>query len=623
MSKSTFYGISYLLFFTIWLSVLTSYSQNAVNSVNADSLEKVLRNGNDTDRVSALEKLIYYYGDKDLKKMNLYVNRYILQPDSLISPVEKSRFLKELSKLLASYNDYKTSYYLLQKADSLTNKAIKPVNNNLASIKTEKENKSYGNIAFYFLFLAFVLFVITFVYLIWTIQKNKVELNNYKNAKKALLIELDNKKNELEERIALRTKELKKQVDELVEKETALKTELKKAEEANYLKNAFLANIGFDIRTPLNSIIGFANLLETELAVRKSKELYNYADNIEQSGYFLLKMLNNIIDISALEANKLELKIAPVEISEIIKGLSIDYSLKAKEKNLIFKTKVDEELPPVLADKNGLKKVLKQIIDNAFQFTNEGFVTVSCTYDESHDLAVIEVKDTGIGMDKSLQENIRKTLRELTSENYTQGAGVGLKLAEKYMEIMNGQLLINSVPGEGTTVTIQVPCSKTSETVVLKEGEQPETEKGTPVSATLHDLGKLDFFVVEDDRMNRMIIEKILSKAGTVTMAVDGDDCMNIIESEASKGHFFEVMLFDINLPAPWDGVKLMKEIRKKYPEYRKIPFIAQTAYAMAGDKERFLKEGFDSYVSKPIDKNELLGVVRQQLEIFGIKKKN
>ena len=334
-----------------------------------------------------------------------------------------------------------------------------------------------------------------------------------------------------------------------------------------------------------------------------------------------MKMLDNVIDISALEANKLELKIAPVDLSTIINAISPAYSLKAKEKNLIFKTKVDDELPPVLADKNGLKKVLKQIIDNAFQFTSEGFVTVSCSYDESHDLAVIEVKDTGIGMDELLQENIRKTINGITGENYIQGAGVGLKLAKKYMEIMNGQLLINSSPGEGTTVTIQVPSSKTSEIVVLKEGDEPVASDGVQITATLHDLGKLDFFVVEDDRMNRMIIEKILSKEGTVTLAVDGDDCMDIVSSEASKGHYFQVMLFDINLPEPWDGVKLMKEIRKKYPKYRKIPFIAQTAYAMAGDKERFLKEGFDSYVSKPIDKNELIGVVRQQLELFGNRK--
>jgi signal transduction histidine kinase/CheY-like chemotaxis protein len=620
MSKSTFYALISLLFLAGCFGGGNSFSQNTANTVNEDSLKEAVNKTAGLSKVKAIKKLIHYYGDKDLNGMKMYVDKYISQPDSIVSTVEKRRFLKELSKIFASYNDYKTSYYLLQKADSLINKNdyIPAKSETLKMYVTNNDRK---NIAFYFFVATLMFFVAALVFFIWTNQKRKVEINNYKNIKKALLSELDKKKAELEERVEKKTQELKKQVDELAEKETALKTELKRAEEANYLKNAFLANIGFDIRTPLNSIIGFANLLETELAVRKSKELYNYADNIEQSGYFLLKMLDNVIDISALEANKLELKIAPVDLSTIINAISPAYSLKAKEKNLIFKTKVDDELPPVLADKNGLKKVLKQIIDNAFQFTSEGFVTVSCSYDESHDLAVIEVKDTGIGMDELLQENIRKTINGITGENYSQGAGVGLKLAKKYMEIMNGQLLINSSPGEGTTVTIQVPCSKTSEIVVLKEGDEPVASDGVQVTATLHDLGKLDFFVVEDDRMNRMIIEKILSKEGTVTLAVDGDDCMDIVSSEASKGHYFQVMLFDINLPEPWDGVKLMKEIRKKYPKYRKIPFIAQTAYAMAGDKERFLKEGFDSYVSKPIDKNELIGVVRQQLELFGNRK--
>ncbi len=623
MSKTSIYKIALSLFLAFLLSFSKSYSGNNAIEVNADSLENALNTTNGKNKAVALEKLINYYSGNDLNKMNLYVNKYISLPDSVVNSFDKSKFLKKLSKTFASYNDYKTSYYLLQKADSLINKnndALKIVTRQEMAIPAGKENI---NVAFYVFILTFVFFTVTLVYYIWKNQKNKIELNNYKNIKKALISELEKKKTELEERIESKTQELKKQVDELTEKETALKTELKRAEEANYLKNAFLANIGFDIRTPLNSIIGFANLLETELAVRKSKELYNYADNIEQSGYFLLKMLDNVIDISALEANKLELKISPLNISDILNDITQEYSLKAKEKNLIFKVKSDDDLPPVLADKKGLKKVLKQIIDNAFQFTNEGFVTVSCSYDEDHDLAVIEVKDTGIGMDKSLQEKIRKTLSGLYAENYAQGAGVGLKLAKKYMEIMNGQLLISSEPDEGTTVTLQIPCSKTSEVVILRDGEIPESAEAIPVSSTLHDLGKLDFFVVEDDRMNRMIIEKILSKEGNVTMAVDGDDCINIIETEASKGHYFEVMLFDINLPEPWDGVKLMKEIRKKYPRYRKIPFIAQTAYAMAGDKERFLKEGFDSYVSKPIDKNELLGVVRQQLEIFGKKKKN
>lgn len=129
--------------------------------------------------------------------------------------------------------------------------------------------------------------------------------------------------------------------------------------------------------------------------------------------------------------------------------------------------------------------------------------------------------------------------------------------------------------------------------------------------------GSLDIFIVEDDRMNRLVLQKMLNKAGTTTIAVDGDETMKIISERHKKGHVFQVMLFDINLPSPWDGIKLMKKIRSDYKEYRFVPFIAQTAYAMAGDKEKMLEAGFDDYIAKPISKNELLTIIKNQLEKF------
>jgi len=180
---------------------------------------------------------------------------------------------------------------------------------------------------------------------------------------------------------------------------------------------------------------------------------------------------------------------------------------------------------------------------------------------------------------------------------------------------MKRSLFLESVPGTGTTVTIHLPCSE--EAVVEEYATDVSAVPEIEVS-TADELGKLDIFVVEDDRMNRLILEKMLSSLGNVRLTVDGDDCLNTIAKEASKGHFYQVMLFDINLPGDWDGIKLLKVIREKYPEYRKIPFIAQTAYAMTGDKDRLLKEGFDSYLAKPIDKNELITTIKQQLKIFG-----
>ncbi len=590
-----------ILLSALLTAVFQSFSLPNGNLLSAQSIEP-----------NTLPDSILKYADRDTARMFRFLHRYLALPDSAVPLTKKTQLLHTLSQRFAARTDYKTSYTLLKKADDL--EAGKNKTETESAPQTREKRNEYS---FYFVILSLVILAVSLLFFFWNRKQEKKVLRELNNEYEAQKLKLEQQKRQLEEKIRRKTNDLQQKIDALNVKETALKAELRKAEEANYFKNAFIANMGFDIRTPLNSIIGFANLLETELAVRKNKELYNYAAGIEQSGYYLLRMLNNIIDLSGLEANTLQLEIKPVSLEKIINKIAREYEIRASEKGLVFKTKTDEDLPPVLADEKGLEKALNQILENAIQYTIEGFVTVNSVYDEDHDLAVIEIIDTGVGMDKKFLDNI---FLPVTPETKEEGAivnvGLGLKLAKKYVEMMNGQLLIKSAPDEGTTATVQLPCSESAELVIEREVPQPQ-EPVRQVTAKMHELGKLDFFVVEDDRMNRMIIEKILSKEGTVTMAADGDECMEIIDKEAKKGHFFQVMLFDINLPEPWDGIKLMKEIRKKYPQYRKIPFVAQTAYAMAGDKERFLKEGFDSYIAKPIDKNELINLVFRQIEMF------
>ncbi|MCF8388206.1 MAG: response regulator, partial [Bacteroidales bacterium] len=128
--------------------------------------------------------------------------------------------------------------------------------------------------------------------------------------------------------------------------------------------------------------------------------------------------------------------------------------------------------------------------------------------------------------------------------------------------------------------------------------------------------GDLNIFIVEDDRMNRLVLVKMLKNMGNIVAAEDGEETLKIISENSKKGLTFDIMLFDINLPAPWDGIKLMEEIKVKYKEYRTIPFIAQTAYAMTGDKERLLEAGFDNYIAKPVNKKELITMIQNQLRI-------
>ncbi len=416
---------------------------------------------------------------------------------------------------------------------------------------------------------------------------------------------------EIYENIQVQAGVLQKKMESLRSQELTLKTSLKKTEEANYLRNTFIANLGFDVRTPLSGIIGFANMLETDLALKGNSELYEYAANIGKSSSRLLKLLDNVIDLSGLESNTLVMKIKPVALDKVVSEVFEQYKPEAANKNLIFKSKIDGELPRVLADEKGVEKALIQIVDNAIKYTGKGFVTLSATYSEETDTDVVEIKDNGPGIFPEMQKYLFDA--ELSQDN-KEGTGIGLRLAKKYIEMMKGSLLLKSVPEKGTSVIIHLPCS---EKAVVEE-QTTETEAAVEVEVSMAaELGDLDIFVVEDDRMNRLILEKMLNKLGKVKLTVDGDDCMKSIEKEAAKGHFYQIMLFDINLPGEWDGIKLLKVIREKYPQYRKIPFIAQTAYAMSGDKERLLKEGFDSYLAKPIDKSALITTIKQQLKIY------
>ena len=176
---------------------------------------------------------------------------------------------------------------------------------------------------------------------------------------------------------------------------------------------------------------------------------------------------------------------------------------------------------------------------------------------------------------------------------------------------MNGKLEIDSKFGIGTNVSITLPCTFDPDS---DDTTKTTSQKASIISAP--EFGIVKIFIVEDDRMNRLVLEKMLKKSGEILTADDGNDAIKKLEKSYSSGKIFDVMLIDINLPAPWDGILLMKEIKKRYPKYKSVPFIAQTAYALTGDKDLYLDAGFNDYISKPISKTELLTMIQKQLEL-------
>ena len=502
--------------------------------------------------------------------------------------------------------------HLLEIKNKNTNEKI---TNQLLANKQHIKNQSMMLIGLSFII---VLLIVSFWFKYKKTIKTKAKQIQTKDEEiKQLKSSLKDFNNKLESEISNRTKELQEELNKRMEIDIQLKKALKNAEDANYLKNAFLSNMSHEIRTPLNGIIGFSNLLVTELSIMENQELFEFANGIQQSGDRLLHLLNNIIDISRIEANDMEVKLAPCKINEVIERVADLYKFKANEKKLKFNTKYNE-VPDVLVDEQNITKIISDIIDNSVKYTEKGFINVITDYMADENRIVISVKDTGIGIDESYLKHVFEAFRQESlgySRNY-QGAGLGLPLAKRMITLMNGDIKVESTKGMGTTVKIFLKTSAApAKAIQIKE----PVEKIISVNDREEDK-KINIFIVEDDRMNRLVLSKMLDKVGNNSLAVDGDETISIIERAYENGVVFDVMLFDINLPAPWDGIKLMREIKSRWKEYKFIPFIAQTAYAMAGDRERLLDSGFDNYIAKPVNKNELINIIFKHV---GITNKN
>jgi signal transduction histidine kinase/CheY-like chemotaxis protein len=617
-----------LFLFFLLLSQSILKAQSARIAMQMDSLENILQKSEESEKPGLLLELAKLgAGVSDATAI-----RYLLlasdSGDSLQSGAQRAQALITLSDLYknAGMADSAIKYmslamYYQNSADELVNEKFKKYaaafKEDINLMIAEKEvSKGLSFIQRLLLLIIFLILIAVFAYSILVRMRMKKQLAYKKNELQVLKERYEILAKTVENKINKETQNLESELFKSRQKDKELKKALKRAEDANYLKNAFLANMSHEIRTPLNGIIGFSSLLETELALLENKELYEYASGIQQSGDRLLNLLTNIIDISRIEANDIEVELHPCDINEIIENVCDLYVFSANEKGLTFKYKAGD-VPKVVADNANLMRVVNIIIDNAIKYTNSGFVTIATTYIQEKNAVQIRIKDTGVGMDDAYKEYLFDAFRQesLGYGRQYQGAGLGLPLSKRLLDLMHGSIEIQSVRSVGTTVDIYIPC----------QGADPsEMPKQSAAIASAPQLGTIDIFVVEDDRMNRMVLQKILQKAGNVTMAVDGDEAIKIINERFKKDHVFQVMLFDINLPSPWDGVKIMQKVRKEIPEYRLVPFIAQTAYAMAGDREKFLDAGFDDYIAKPINKNELMSIIQNQLDKFSnIKGRN
>jgi len=422
----------------------------------------------------------------------------------------------------------------------------------------------------------------------------------------------------LEERVRARTAELERAMRE--------------AEAANRAKSDFLANMSHEIRTPMSSILGYAELMLTPDSSQSDR--LDYVQTIRRNGEHLLQVINDILDLSKIEAGRFEIEAVACEPTQIVADVASLMRLRAEEKGLDFRVEFQSQMPErIVSDPTRLRQVLLNLVGNAIKFTERGSVRLRVALEEADGEPSLrfDVVDTGIGI---TDQQLSKLFRPFTQGDETMsrrfgGTGLGLAISKRLAELMEGSLSAASVPGEGSTFTLRVPTGPLEGVTMVEEpteavlwavatspdgasaaADTPGADVAIEPTFVAEPDGqrKASILLAEDGPDNQRLISTLLRKAGfAVTVAENGELAVNLaLHAEPA----YDLILMDMQMPV-LDGYGATSRLRRR--GYRGT-VVALTAHAMAGDREKCLSAGCDDYLVKPIRRDDLIEAVEGHL---------
>jgi signal transduction histidine kinase/CheY-like chemotaxis protein len=397
---------------------------------------------------------------------------------------------------------------------------------------------------------------------------------------------------ELEERVAARTRDLEAA-------QVELEARSRRGEEADRLKSAFIANMSHEIRTPLNSVLALSQLLRDGVAGSLTADQRRYLEVIERNGQGLLHLINDILDLSRIEAGHIEIDAQNLDVAVQVEAVTDALGPLASAKGLDLAMLVPPDLPRVRADADRFRQILTNLVGNAIKFTETGQVRISAEVRD--DSVTLHVTDTGVGISDAYRDKIFEEFFQVdqTLVRRQGGTGLGLAIARRLARLMGGDISVESVPGKGSRFSLRLGRA-TGDATQDAPALRPAPEAGPLPPASV--------LVVEDNEDNLFTLRQVLARLPLeLSFATSGRQAI-----EACRRQMPDLVIMDVQMPG-MTGLQATGAIRS-LPDGAHVPILALTAQAMKGDRERILAAGCDDYVAKPFQPKELIDAIARLL---------